>query len=119
MIEYQFSYVKGSRPECIKKFTASSGEIFSMPFGFENITERDLLTTEQLYLHLENLLQYIKDKSQGLSLIHIDEENDGDGWHLNGGWAEIDWANEEILKWWSFVYYKPEDLPEEGEQLDV
>lgn len=109
MIEYELIYEVGSRPEVHKKFTASSGETFSMPFGFESTVERDSLSSEEIYAHLENLLAYIKEKSQNLSVVQLDEQLDGDGWHLNGGWAEMVWANEEILKWWEYVYYRPEE----------
>lgn len=114
MIEYELVYEAGSRPKCLKKFTASSGEVFSVAFGFDNGEEREALSTEEIYVHLENLLQYIKDKAQNLSIIQLNEENDGDGWHLNGGWAEIDWANEEILRWWEYAYYRPETNSEEA-----
>lgn len=109
MIEYIFSYDGSTRPSCSKKFTASSGETFSVSFGYENEAEREQMTDAQIYEHLDNLLLYIKDKSQMLSVIRLDEENDGDGWHLNGGWAEMMWANEEIFKWWEYVYYRPEN----------
>ena len=90
MIEYVFSYEKVQRPVCVKKFTASSGETFSVSFGFENKEEREELTETQIYEHLENLLSYIKDKSQELTLIALGEKDDGDGWHLNGGWGEME-----------------------------
>jgi len=109
MIEYEFVYNKGSRPEILKKFTAKSGEVFSMPFGFENEFERSSLTSEQIYTHLENILQYTKDTGQNLSLVYPNEPTSTDGWHLKGGSGEIQWANEESLRWWEYVYYRPED----------
>jgi hypothetical protein len=109
MHSFAFNYTAGSRPAIEKTLTASSGETLTAQITYENEHERNSLTSKNVYEHLENLLQYIKDKSTGLSLIHEDEENDGDGWHLNGGWAEINWANEEILKWWEFAYYN--ELP--------
>jgi hypothetical protein len=89
--------------------TATSGETFSVNIFYENTEDKNTFTAEQVYEHLENLLLYIKDTTPELSLIQIDEENDGDGWHLNGGWAEITWANNEILRWWEFAYYN--ELP--------
>lgn len=105
MINYEFIYTPGSRPKIMKSMEASSGEILSTEILYENSTERDTFTVEQVYAHLDNLLQYIKDTTPNLSLIQMDEENDGDGWHLNGGWAEITWANEQILQWWEYAYY--------------
>jgi hypothetical protein len=122
MIEYEFVYEKESRPRVLKKFTASSGETFAMSFGFDNEQERNSLTNEQIYIHLENLLLYIKDKSQGLSLTYLNEPLPTDGWHLKNGWAEIDWANLEINKWWKYAYYREEtdeELGIDGDESDV
>lgn len=119
MTNYEFVYEPGTRPVVKKVLTAESGESLETTIVFENIHDREALSSEQMYAHLENLLQYIKDKAPDLSVIHLDEKNDGDGWHLNGGWAEIEWANEEILKWWEFVYYnEPPELEEEEDPIE-
>jgi len=109
MHSYSFNYTEGRRPFIEKTLTASSGETLSAKITYENKEDRETFTSENVYEHLENLLQYIKDKSSALSLVYENEENDGDGWHLNGGWAEMVWANEESLKWWEFAYYN--ELP--------
>lgn len=109
MHSYSFNYIEGTRPFITKTLTASNGETLSAKITYENKEDRETFTSENVYEHLENLLQYIKDKSLNLSLVYEDDENDGDGWQLNGGWAEMVWANDEILKWWEFVYYN--ELP--------
>ena len=114
MINYEFLYEPGNRPVLKKVLSTASGESLETTVVFENVPDREALSSEQIYSHLDNLLQYIKDTTPNLSVIHLDEQNDGDGWHLNGGWAELEWANEEILKWWEFVYYnEPPELEEE------
>jgi hypothetical protein len=65
-----------------------------------------------VYTHLDNLVQYIKDISQTLSPIGLDEKTT-DGWHFNGRWSEIEWAKDETLRWWESVYYKNEPDEEE------
>lgn len=108
MIEYELIYSPGSRPQVSKKFTASSGEVFSVAISFESEEDREALSSEQIYQHLENLLSYIKDKAQDLSVVHEDDEPSNDGWHIKGGWGEMTWANDESLKWWEYVYYREE-----------
>lgn len=113
MINYLFEYTPGSavRPEWIKTVTDSAtGEVVRTELNFFNSAERSVLTTEQVYAHLGNLVQYIKDVSQNLAPIAMEDSLPADGWHIKGGWGEIEWAKEETLRWWESVYYS-EGIP--------
>lgn len=105
MISYIFSYEGSERPKIIKRVLDSNGATVDTVLNFYNEEERKILTVEQTYNHIDNLVQYIKDKSQVISSIKMEEPIPSDGWHFNGGWAEIEWAKEEIFKWWQSVYF--------------
>jgi hypothetical protein len=110
MIEYIFEYDGTERPKFIKKVVGSDGTAVSTILNFHNEEERESLSAEQLYSHVDNLIQYIKDRAQTIESVKLDEPPPEDGWHYGGGgWAEISWANEEVLKWWEYVYYREEE----------
>ena len=102
---YIFAYDGSSRPAWQKILTASSGETFTVNLVFENLEDRDTLSAEQVYQHIDNLVSYIKDVTTGVSPIYLEDSEPGDGWHLKGGWGEVEWAKDEVLKWWSWAYY--------------
>lgn len=115
MTSYVFEYDGLQRPKVIKRVELSDNAAVDTVLNFYNEEEKLLLTTEQVYSHLDNLVQYIKDRSVLLSPVALTDPLPSDGWHFGGGgWAEVEWAKEEILKWWEFVYYK--DEPEGEEQ---
>lgn len=96
------------RPKWLKVITDIDNVEQRTVLNFENKEELESLTMEQIYEHLDNLVQYIKDVSQELSPIGIEDSIPKDKWHFNGNWGEIEWAKDEALKWWSMVYYKNE-----------
>jgi len=100
------------RPRWVKTITDSDGVEQRVILNFSNTAELESLTDEEVYVHLENLVSYIKDASRGLSPIALNEDSPLDGWHLKGGWGEIEWAKDEVLRWWESVYYKDEEGPE-------
>lgn len=102
---YEFVYDGQSRPRWEKVLTASSGEEFRVPLVFENSEDRLTLTADQVYTHINNFVQYMKDKTSGISAIGLQDPLPDDGWHFNGGWAEVEWAKDEVLKWWDWAYY--------------
>jgi hypothetical protein len=117
-VSYVSVYEAGSRPRPIKRITDGSGKVIDTPIAFEYVVEVTQFTIEDIYAHLNNLAQYIKDTAANLSPIPLDSNIPSDGWHWLGGWGEIQWAHDEAFKWWSYVYYKDEDtyiisLPEE------
>jgi hypothetical protein len=113
-MSYQFEYDGPSaRPRWVKVITDSDGAEQRVVLNFKNEEERESLTDENVYFHLDNLIQYIKDVSQGISAIGLEDMPAADGWHFNGGWGEIEWAKQEVLVWWESVYYKNEPNEEE------
>ena len=118
MIRYAFEYnsavgVTPLRPQWVKVITDSDGVDQRTLLNFENKEEFENLSIAEIYTHLDNLVQYIKDISSGLSPIGIDELIPSDGWHFNGNWGEIEWAKDECFKWWQKVYYQNEEQPED------
>jgi hypothetical protein len=108
-ISYVSVYELGSRPRAIKRITDSSGKTIDTPVAFEFASEVTQFTVKDIYEHLDNLAQYIKDTSVNLRPIPQDEAIPEDGWHWLGGWGEIQWANDEAFKWWRYVYYRDDE----------
>jgi hypothetical protein len=102
---YLFSYEAGSRPKWTKTYTANSGETFVFDLVFENEEDRLTLSATEAYGHIDNVIQYIKDTSAGISAIGLEDSIPEDGWHFLGGWGEIEWAKEEVYKWWNWAYF--------------
>ena len=112
-MSYQFEYEGPlARPKWVRVIADSEGLEQKIVLNYNNDEERELLTDEQVYVHLDNLVQYMKDVSQNISPIALDEIPT-DGWHFNGRWSEVEWAKEETLRWWESVYYKDEPNEEE------
>lgn len=110
IFEYD-GYVDGEpvRPKWIKVITDANAVEQRTVLNFENKEELATLTIAQVYEHLDNLVQYIKDVSQELSPIGIEEQIPKDKWHFKGNWGEIEWARDEAFKWWNLVYYRNEE----------
>lgn len=102
---YAFIYDNPSAPRWEKSFTAESGETFSVALVFENKEDRLQLTSSQVYQHMENMLQYVKDKTAYLSLIQLNEEPPQSFWPVHGEYDEIESVMQEIQKWWNWAYY--------------
>jgi hypothetical protein len=112
-MSYQFEYNGPSaRPMWVRSITDSDGLEQRVVLNFNNEEERELLTDEEVYLHIDNIIQYIKDVTQGISSVGLDESTSG-GWHFKGNWGEVEWAKDESFKWWESVYYKNEPNEEE------
>lgn len=109
MIEYLFEYtsLSGQRPQWVKTISnPEGGDPIRTVLNFHNTQERGALSTEQVYQHIDNLIQYIKDVSQGISSVSVEGPIPPDGWHIAGGWGEVEWAKDEIFNWWESVYYQ-------------
>jgi hypothetical protein len=109
MINYEAKYETGSRPNISKTFTATSGEQFSMAINFENTEDKEAVSQELIYEHLNNCVQYIQDKSQDLRVIPVNEPVGAEPWPAIG-WFELLWANNEICLWWNYIYFKEENV---------
>ena len=110
MISYLPNYEVGNKPYICKVFTASSGEEFHTAMTFFNETERKELPEEVILGHLDNIIQYIKDRSDTLTYIKLDEQVNMEPWPIKG-WTDLQWANDELTIWWQYSYYK-EEAPE-------
>jgi hypothetical protein len=107
-MSYLFKYNgPDARPQWVRVIKDINNEEQKIILNFDNEEERKLLSTAEVYLYLENLVQYMKDVSRGISPIGLGDSLT-DGWHFNGGWGEVEWAKNECLKWWEFVYYRDE-----------
>jgi hypothetical protein len=100
-----------SRPRWVKVITDTEGVDQKTILNFENKEELEQLTVVEIYTHVQNLIQYIKDTANGISAVDVDEQIPLDGWHFKGNWGEIEWAKDESFKWWNYAYYKDEEEP--------
>jgi len=104
---FEFTYDGESRPLWNKIFTAQSGEVFSASLGYENSQDRELLTLEEVVIHLNNLMQYCKDVTNGLSVVGMNDSPVDSFFPVTGTktYEEAEWALQEIQKWWNWAYY--------------
>lgn len=107
-----FTYTKGSRPEWKKTFTASDGETFSVSLVFSNTQEREALTVEEAFTHLDNLVQYLKDLTNELQIIGFNDSPPIGRYPFTPGYDEVSWTLEEISRWWNWAYYNDSFDPE-------
>jgi hypothetical protein len=112
MIDYVCRYTKGSLPTLDKRFVAESGEEFSVSIAFEAENERKNIPSEVIYEHLDNLVKYIQDESESISITQGDDNN-LQPWPIIG-WEKIEIAKFIIINWWQYVYF----LDEEEEELE-
>lgn len=118
MITYVANYEPGNKPYICKVLTAASGEEFHVALNYSNESEREEMSAELIYQHLENCVTYMEDKSKEIKVIAIDEPVGKEPWPAKG-WSELLWANEEIILWWSYIYYKREDSVPESSPVEV
>lgn len=100
-----FSYDGENLPKWEKIFTAENGETFSVSLVFENEEDRLQLTAEQSYQHMENMLQYVKDRTNNLSLVQLDDDPLNTFYPLHGNYDELESVMQEIQKWWNWTYF--------------
>lgn len=104
-----FEWNYETRPRWVKVVTDAEGVVNRTILNYDNKEEVENLTTSEVYTHLDNLVQYMKDVTSLISPIGLDEFIPKTGWHFIGNWAEVEWAKDESYKWWYGVYYKNED----------
>lgn len=102
---YVFTYDGTDAPRWEKSFEAASGEVFAVSLVFENEEDREALTPEQAYEHMENMLQYVKDKTLSLSLIQLNDPPPDGYWPIVNDYEKVEQTMQEIHKWWSWAYY--------------
>lgn len=96
-----------SRPKLVKR--VSTTPPVDTTVVFENEEERSAFALDTIYEHMGNLVSYISASAQELGVVHRNDELPEDGWHISGGWGEIEWAKDELQKWWEYTYYTEED----------
>jgi hypothetical protein len=116
MIEYIAEYNDEDRPYICKKFTSSSSEEVHTAININNTQERDTLSAELIYTHMDNVIKYITKTSETIQMIQLDENTGFEPWPLKG-WAEIEWAKEECILWWQYIYFK--DNPARASEIIV
>ena len=116
MIEYIAEYNNEDRPYICKKFVASSSEEVHTSININNTQERDTLSAELIYTHMDNVIKYITKTSETVQMIQLDENTGLEPWPLKR-WAEIEWAKEECILWWQYIYFK--DNPTRASEIVV
>lgn len=117
-MSYVANYESLNRPYICKVLTASSGEEFHVSLNFSNDSEREEMSAELIYEHLENCVKYMADKAHELVLIKAGESIGSEPNPVKG-WAELEWTNNEINLWFMYVYYKAEGSLPESEPLEL
>jgi hypothetical protein len=116
MIEYIAEYNDEDRPYICKKFVASSSEEVHTSININNTQERDSLSAELIYTHMDNVIKYITKTSETIQMIQLNENTGLEPWPLKG-WSEIEWAKEECVLWWQYIYFK--DNPTRASEIVV
>jgi hypothetical protein len=117
-MSYVANYEPLKRPYICKVLTASSGEEFHIALNYSNDSEREEMSAELIYEHLENCITYIEDKAKTMSIIPLNEPIGMEPWPAKG-WGELEWANNEINLWFNYIYYKEERSVPVSEPLDL
>lgn len=102
---YIFTYDGENLPKWEKSYAAASGETFSTFLVFENKEDRVQLTVEEVFTHMENMLQYVKDKTNALSLVQINETDPDTFLPFHGEFEDSQVMLQEIEKWWNWAYF--------------
>lgn len=106
MIEYVANfYGAEKKPYICKKFVSSSGEESHTALAYANEDERIEMSDELIYEHLDNIVKYIQQRSLDLSVVQLNESTVDHPWPVKN-WPDIEWAMNEIILWWNYVYYK-------------
>ena len=117
-MSYVANYETLKRPYICKVLTASSGEEFHVALNFSNDSEREEMSAELIYEHLENCITYIEDKAKTMSVIALNEPIGTEQWPAKG-WGELEWANNEITLWFNYTYYREEGSLPQSEAIDL
>lgn len=104
-VYYELFYEEGQRPS-LNKIVSDGTESISTSIGVENTHELDHIDPETIYGHLENMLAYLKFIVAQTTLVPP-------GVLPNEGLPVIGWVdamklNEEINRWWMYLYFKNE-----------
>jgi hypothetical protein len=106
MIEYIANfYGAEKRPSICKVFTSSSGESVHTALSYGNDEEREKMSAELIYEHMDNVLKYIAQRLETMEVIPLETFEITEHWPVLG-WDETEWGKNEIVAWWNYIYYK-------------
>jgi hypothetical protein len=106
MIVYAAHYELG-KPAMIKKVIEDvDGDFIETGVNFYNIEEREFLSDEIIAQHLDNLLLYFKDISASSTMVPVGSHQTT---YLIPQWSELNDIFQEIVSWWNFLSYRPEN----------
>lgn len=106
MIVYAAFYEPG-KPATIKKvIEALDGVFVETGVNFYNIEEREFLTDEIIAQHLDNLLLYFKEVAASSTMIPVGNQQTS---YLIPEWAQLNDIFQELVSWWNFLSYRPEN----------
>lgn len=115
MIEYVANYYGSEkRPYICKKFVSSSQEESHTAINVGNQEELENLSAELIYEHMQNVIKYLDEKMDFMTLIQLDELSHSEPWPIKG-WSEVEWCQNEVALWWNYVYYKDYDQRAEAQ----
>lgn len=115
MIDYVANFYGAERrPYICKKFTASNGEESHTPLNIGNTEEIENLSAETIFAHIENVIKYVDEKLDTMTIVPLDDIFHSEPWPVIG-WSEVEWAQNEIVLWWNYIYYK--DFDERAESI--
>lgn len=113
MIIYKAEKKFDLKPEIYKKYVVDEEDMMSAVITVQNKAELESITSDVIYQHLNNLVEYIKEKSLELKMEERGKWPE-ESWPLLG-WALLDNLNEEYSAWWNHVTYLEEELIVEEE----
>lgn len=105
-VTYEAIYDSPNKPRLCKVVTAPDGERVPTALSLSNTEELDHLSEELLWEHMVNLVEYLKEASQRLTMVPVGVQPN-DGWPVLG-WHEIYRTHEEIMSWWIYVINRDE-----------
>jgi hypothetical protein len=115
MIDYVANfYGAEKRPYICKKFTASNGEEAHTPINVGNEDEIKNLSAEIIYEHMNNVIKYLDEKIDTMTIVQLDEIFHKEAWPIVG-WSEVEWCQNEVVLWWNYIFYK--DFDERAERI--
>lgn len=114
MIRYEAEFDGSNRPSIVKIIEVSPEEIYKTKITFDNQEEKESLSSELLFDHINNIIEYCKVCLNNIRTIQREESLAGHSWHIVG-WDLVNWCYEESDKWWKYAYFKDEEDEEEQE----
>jgi hypothetical protein len=111
-------YGAEKRPYICKVSTADSGEAFHTALNFGNEEERNDISAELIYEHMNNILKYIDDRINTMEVIPLEEFEVRHPWAIIG-WEEAEWGRAEITLWWEYIFYKNYEERAQGRLVQI